>query len=120
MDIAPARHPNIGVCIAHSEGTTRTKGAIVITLQTERTRAGNGARMLDRAEGILVGLRRCTVDAAFGEIIGASRRHTVPALRVAQALVELAEGRPPRDDDAAWVVRTEWSTLFPEGGGPTE
>jgi hypothetical protein len=120
MDIAAARHPNIGVCTVHSGGTTRTKGALVITLQTEQTRAGNGVRMLDRAEGILVGLRRCTVDAAFGEIVGASQRHAVPALKVAQALVELAEGKPPRDDDAAWVVRTEWSALFPGGGGPTD
>ena len=68
--------------------------------------------MLDRAEGILVGLRRCTIDAAFGEIVGVSRRHTVPALRVAAALVELAEGRQPRDADAGDVAREEWSELF--------
>lgn len=86
----------------------------MITLQSERDRSGNGARVLDRAEGILVGLRRCTIDAAFGEIVGASRRHSVPALKVAQALVELAEGKQPRDADAACVARKEWFELFPE------
>ena len=70
--------------------------------------------MLDRAEGVLVGLRRCTIDAAFDEIVAASRRHNVPALRVAQALVELAEGKQPRDADAAGVARAEWSELLAE------
>jgi hypothetical protein len=84
----------------------------MIALQSERGRSSNGARMLDRAEGILVGLRRCTIDAAFVEIVGASRRHTVPALQVAQALVELAQGMQPQDDDAAYAARQEWSELF--------
>lgn len=51
--------------------------------------------MLDRAEGILVGLRRCRVESAFDEIVGASQQHVAPALRVARALVELAEGHEP-------------------------
>jgi ANTAR domain len=70
--------------------------------------------MLDRAEGVLVGLRRCTVDAAFDEIVAASQRHNVPAFRVAQALVELAEGTQPHDSDAADVARMEWSDLLAE------
>ena len=70
--------------------------------------------MLDRAEGVLVGLRRCTIDDAFDEIVSASRRHNVPALRVAQALVELAEGKQPHDADAADVASKEWSELLSE------
>lgn len=70
--------------------------------------------MLDRAEGVLVGLRRCNIDAAFDEIVAVSQRHNVPAFRVAQALVELAEGKQPRDADAANVARTEWSELLAE------
>ncbi|MCW2653727.1 MAG: putative RNA-binding protein [Mycobacterium sp.] len=71
-----------------------------------------GARMLDRAEGILVGLRRCRVESAFDEIVGASQQHVVPALRVARALVELAEGREPSDLDAAAVAREKWGHLL--------
>jgi hypothetical protein len=69
--------------------------------------------MLDRAEGILLGLRRCSIDAAFNEIVEVSRRHGVPALRVSRALVKLAEGRDPDDADAAAVARQEWSSLLP-------
>ena len=43
------------------------------------------ARMLDRAEGVLIALRRCTTDAAFAEIVGASKRHRVPTLSIAAA-----------------------------------
>jgi hypothetical protein len=86
----------------------------VIVLQTEPERMGKGARMLDRAVGVLVGLRRCTIDAAFEEIVAASQRHNVPALRVAEALVELAEGKDPHDADAAAVARTEWSGMLSE------
>jgi ANTAR domain len=70
--------------------------------------------MLDRAEGVLVALRRCTIDAAFDEIVGASQRHNVPALQVAQALVELAQGKEPGDGEAADVARMEWSGLLAE------
>lgn len=72
------------------------------------------ARVLDRAEGILVGLRRCRVESAFDEIVGASHQHVVPALRVARALVELAEGREPSDLDASEVARQRWGELLSE------
>jgi ANTAR domain len=81
---------------------------------SEPDRLSDGARMLDRAEGVLVGRRRCTIEAAFDEIVAVSQRHNVPALSVAQALVELAEGKQPGDSDAAAVARTEWSELFNE------
>ena len=71
------------------------------------------ARMLDRAEGVLVALRRCTIDAAFDEIVGASKRHGVPALRIARALVALAENSSlGGDPDATAAARHEWGSLF--------
>ena len=83
-------------------------------MRVESDRLADGVRMLDRAEGVLVALRRCSVDAAFDEIVGASQRRGVPAMRVAQALVELAEGKAPRDLDAAAAARAEWSGLLSE------
>ncbi len=75
--------------------------------------ARNGARMLDRAEGILMGLRRCSVDAAFDEILSASRRHGVPTLSIARALVALADGLDPLTDPTVMAAaRLEWSALF--------
>ena len=44
--------------------------------------------MLDRAQGVLIALRRCTVDAAFEEIGRASMRH-----RVAQVAHRRGAGR---------------------------
>jgi hypothetical protein len=71
------------------------------------------ARMLDRAQGVLIALRRCTVDAAFEEIGRASKRHRVPRLRIAAALVELAQDLQVHDDAAA-AARYEWGPLFEE------
>jgi hypothetical protein len=69
------------------------------------------ARMLDRAEGVLIALRRCTVDAAFAEIVRASKRHRVPTLRISAALVAMIQGTP-LDDDAAAAARYEWGSLL--------
>ena len=68
------------------------------------------ARMLDRAEGVLIALRRCTTDAAFAEIVGASQRHRVPTLSIAAALVALAQDSP--FDDDATAARYEWGALL--------
>jgi hypothetical protein len=71
------------------------------------------ARMLDRAEGVLVALRRCTIDEAFKEIVDASKRHRVPALRIARALVTLAEDSEPHNDNSATAAaRYEWSSML--------
>ena len=67
--------------------------------------------MLDRAQGVLIALRRCTVDAAFEEIGRASMRHRVPRLRIAAALVALAQDSP-LDVDATAAARYEWGSLF--------
>lgn len=70
------------------------------------------ARMLDRAEGVLIALRRCTAKAAFEEIVGASKRHRVPTFSIARALVGLAENSNVPDDDATAVARYEWGALL--------
>ena len=72
----------------------------------------SGARILDRAEGVLVGLRRCRVEDAFDEIVSTSREESVPAIRVAQALVEVAEGGEPADQQAGEIVRRHWGHLL--------
>jgi hypothetical protein len=88
-------------------------GAIMNAPDPDSYRSRTDARMLDRAEGILVGLRRCTVEAAFDEIVSASRRNRVPALRMACALVALAENSAGRDNnDAIDVARREWGEFL--------
>jgi hypothetical protein len=67
--------------------------------------------MLDRAEGVLIALRGCTTDAAFKEIVSASKRHRVPTLCIAAALVALAQDSPV-DDDATAAARYEWCSLL--------
>jgi hypothetical protein len=67
--------------------------------------------MLDRAQRVLIALRRCTVDAAFEEIGRASKRHRVPRLRIAAALVILTQDSP-LDVDATVAARHEWGSLF--------
>jgi AmiR/NasT family two-component response regulator len=80
---------------------------------TTRDPAKSDARMLDRAEGVLMALRRCTIDAAFDEIVDASKRHHVPPLRIAKALVSLAAAANVAfDDDATAAARYEWGELF--------
>jgi AmiR/NasT family two-component response regulator len=74
-------------------------------------RARTDARMLDRAEGVLIALRGCTINAAFQEIVSASKRHRVPTLGIAAALVALAQDSP-LDDDATAAARYEWGSLL--------
>jgi hypothetical protein len=71
------------------------------------------ARMLDRAEGVLIALRRCSTDAAFQEIVRASKRHRVPTLAIAAALVALAQDSP-LDNEATAAARYEWGSLLEE------
>jgi AmiR/NasT family two-component response regulator len=71
------------------------------------------ARVLDRAEGVLIAVRRCTTDAAFGEIVRASKRHRVPTLGIAAALVALAQDSQLQGGAAA-AARYEWGSLFEE------
>jgi len=68
-------------------------------------------RTLARAEGVLIAFRRCSVDAALEEIVSASKRHWVPTLSIAAALVALAQDAPG-DDDATAAARYEWGALL--------
>jgi ANTAR domain len=66
---------------------------------------------MDRAVGVLVALRRCTLDEASDELLDAAKRHRLPPLTVARALVALAEDCGG-DDPATAAVRYEWGLLF--------
>lgn len=71
---------------------------------------------MQHAEGVLVGLRRCSVDAACGEIDQVSRRYRLDGRRVAQALVRLAQNvEPEADSNATAVARFEWGALLAGG-----
>jgi ANTAR domain len=67
--------------------------------------------VLDRAEGVLIALRRCATDAAFEEIVRTSKPHRVPTLCIAAALVALAQDSP-LNDDATAAARYEWGSLL--------
>jgi hypothetical protein len=72
------------------------------------------ARSLDIAKGVLVGLQRCSPDAAFSEIVEVSRTHGFPPMRLAQAIVDTFAdpdlGAP--DDPAFDIVRLRWGSLL--------
>lgn len=74
----------------------------------------DGSRILDTAEGILIALRRCTMAEAFSELGQAARRHRLPALSLANALVAVAENQPRQDLnlEAVEVVRDTWGSLL--------
>jgi hypothetical protein len=71
------------------------------------------ARMLDTAKGVLVALHRCSVAAAFDEILRVAQLHSVPALALARSLVDMASGTADvATDPAALAARLEWGHLF--------
>jgi len=77
----------------------------------------SGRRVLDTAEGILIGLRRYRRDAAFSELLDVSRRNAVPVFALASALIELADGTERPADTAlpAWSsAQREWGRLLAE------
>jgi hypothetical protein len=67
---------------------------------------------IDRAAGVLVALRRCPLDEAFDEIVDAAKRYRVEPVRIARALVALAEGTRHDDGPAIAAARYEWGTLM--------
>ena len=74
-----------------------------------------GTRILDTAQGILIGLRRCPSEAAFQELLGAAKRHGVPLFPMAWALVHLADGGDKSSHTfraAQSAARDEWGQLF--------
>ena len=86
-------------------------------------RALEGRRVLDLAEGILIGLRRYSAEAAFGELVGVAHRHDITVSAAASALVELATG----DTDPAnfhrvvvAIAQHEWGSLLPATAGSND
>ena len=73
--------------------------------------------VLDRAEGVLIMLRRYEPQAAFTELVGASRRHGVPVFALAGALLEMTcgpAGVPATvPEDARRAAQQEWARLLP-------
>jgi hypothetical protein len=65
------------------------------------------------AQGVLVALKRCSLDAAEGEIARASNRHRLDRDPVARALVRLAQDiEPEADSNATAAARYEWGALL--------
>jgi hypothetical protein len=78
-------------------------------------RTMQGRRVLDTAEGVLVGLRGCDTRAAFSELVHAAQAHGIPVFSMAAALVELATGHQDSDDSsprAQAAALAEWSRLL--------
>ena len=72
--------------------------------------------MLDLAEGVLVGVRRYSPEAAFGELVAVAHRHDITVSAVAAALVALATGDIEATDlnpiEAAIALHA-WGSLLP-------
>ena len=81
-----------------------------------------GRRIFDTALGILIGLRRCSSDAAFHELLGAAQRNGFPAFPMAWALVHLAGGGTESAQTfsaAQSAARREWGQFFAPSVAPT-
>ncbi len=74
----------------------------------------SGPRSLCAAEGVLVALRRCSLDEAFIDIVETAKRHNVSPLGLADALVAVAENALPRhfDEDVIAAVHRAWGGLL--------
>jgi ANTAR domain len=71
-------------------------------------------RSLDLAQGILIGLRRCTTEDAFDELVTVAHKHSVSVSALASALVTLGTGtadEPESDRDALAVAHLAWGDL---------
>lgn len=85
------------------------------------TAEAHGGRVLDTAKGILIGLRRCTSETAFHELLSAAQRHKMPVFAMAWALVHLANGGDKSvqsSADAQLAARDEWGPLFASSAVP--
>jgi hypothetical protein len=74
----------------------------------------SGPRSLGAAEGVLVALRRCSLDEAFIDIVETAKRHNVAPLGLADALVAIAENDLTRylDDDVIAAADRAWGALL--------
>jgi hypothetical protein len=72
------------------------------------------ARTLHLAEGILIGLRRCSPEQAITELVSAGRDAGLSTYALARGLVAAAGGRDGiASDPAARVAEHRWGALFP-------
>jgi hypothetical protein len=78
-------------------------------------------RSLGAAEGILIALRRCSVDDAFAEIIRTAKDHNVAPIELAEALVSIAEDRSEHGatTEAVTAARAAWAPLLDRHDGGT-
>lgn len=74
----------------------------------------SGSRTLDTAEGVIVAIRRCSLDQAFVEIVRTAQQHSVAPLGLAAALVALAENQIATDvpPDCVRVAQMTWTALL--------
>lgn len=80
-----------------------------------------GRRVLDLAQGILLGFRRYRTEAAFKELVSVAHKHDVSVSAVASALVALATGTTDETrvpGEALVVAELAWGDQFdgPVGG----
>jgi hypothetical protein len=71
-------------------------------------------RILDTAEGVLITLRRYHLNQAFFELAQTARRHAIPPVSLADALVALAQRQPTHDCEprAVQIVQATWGPLL--------
>ncbi len=101
----------------HERGLSRSR------LGSGQRRAPEGRRVLDLAEGILIGLRRYSAEAAFGELVAVAHRHDITVSAAASALVELATGgNDPADFHRVVVAiaQHEWGSMLLARAGSDE
>lgn len=81
------------------------------------------ARTLHLAEGILIGLQRCSPEQAIAELVGAGRDAGLSTYALARGLVAAASGGVVADPSAR-VAEQRWGALFAQATttstGPTE
>ncbi len=82
--------------------------------QLTTVRLRPGVRALDRAEGVLMALRRCSCDDAFDELLEAARHQHIPVFTIATALVELVDGSNTSGSDpvASAAANRQWGELI--------
>lgn len=80
----------------------------------ERYSGRSGPRSLCAAQGVLVALRRCSLNEAFIDIVETAKRHNVAPLGLADALVAIAGNDLPQyfDDDVIAAAHHAWGGLL--------
>jgi hypothetical protein len=77
--------------------------------------SAEAVRTFHIAEGVLVGLTRCSVANALAMLVEVSRQHAMSPFTLAEALVAKVTGDGGvADPDAVAVVEREWAPLLPD------